>query len=225
MRKSIFYILTLLLYAQVLTAQLHLTDVRLEDIRYAKVREYIEGQIANNTLTFQDIQPSLTPESELKNFAMMERSYLLKGSVEEVWNHYINTPPSESWNSQLVKYSLLYSGLTNQLYYSGEYGEKLSIDEVIYLNIRFLYGVMNLALAFQITEIDSVCRIIELSYIKGNITEGKQQILFFERENRQTQVIHRSYFKSSSFWRDHLLYPFFHARVTGSFHRNMRRKM
>ena len=59
-------------------------------------------------------------------------------------------------------------------------------------------------------------------YLKGNETEGKQQLIFETNSRGNTLITHLSYYKSRVKPRDKL-YPHVHATIINRFHRNMKR--
>jgi len=63
--------------------------------------------------------------------------------------------------------------------------------------------------------------VVEFSYIDDNKAKGKQVIEFFDNGSGSTRIVHRSYFKSESSFRDRILYPPFHKKFIREFHRNM----
>jgi hypothetical protein len=63
---------------------------------------------------------------------------------------------------------------------------------------------------------------MEFSYIENNISQGKQTILFCDGGNGQTKIVHITYFRSKSWLRDDLFYPYFHYKFIEEFHGNMK---
>jgi len=206
-------------------SQVFLKDVKSDLLKEAKVEEYIQNQIENNTLSFEDIEPSLEPSSEVTGFRRNNKKYRIKHDLEQVWLNYVNTPQREAWSCNRISYSLLFSKNSKKLFYANQKAEKLDSGQVIYLNLKFLNGLYKLPVAFEITSVDPENKLIEFSYIKGNMSEGKQQIHFFETKNGFTRIEHNSYYRSKSLLRDLFLYPYFHARITNDFHRNMKEKI
>jgi hypothetical protein len=86
-------------------------------------------------------------------------------------------------------------------------------------------GLKNLATAFEFTSIDKENKIIEFSYLKGNISMGKQRIQFYETTKGYTRILHTSYYRNSNVFRNYFFYPFFHTRTTHEFHRNNKRQI
>ncbi len=206
------------LYGQVL-----LGDLNFEKIPYKKVRKYIHHQIENEILTIYDLHPTLESEIVPVEFSSQEISYVIKKDLNTVWESYIKTSPTEAWDGKRVSFGILFSKPSESVIYCGDECEEIDTGQVIYLNLRILRGIYNLALAFEVINVDTENKIIEFSYIEGNKSEGKQRLQFQQKTDGKTEIIHTSYFKSDSKLRDKFVYPFFHKRATNEFHRNMRR--
>ena len=85
---------------------------------------------------------------------------------------------------------------------------------VVYLNLRLMSGLINLATAFEIITIDKEHKVIEFSYLSGNDSVGKQRIQFFETTKGKTEILHTSYYKSNNIPKNYFFYPYFHTRAT-----------
>jgi hypothetical protein len=83
-------------------------------------------------------------------------------------------------------------------------------------------GLFNIPVAFEIITIDQKKQIMEISYIDNNKSLGKQTIQFFDNGDGSTKIVHLSYFKSESAFRDSFLYPHFHNKFIREFHGNMK---
>lgn len=215
---SILLFLNFNLFAQVL-----LCDFNFEKIPYKKVRNYIHDQVDNQILTIYDLQPTLEKKKVPEGFACQDIHYIVDADVNAVWERYVQTSPEELWNGKRLSFSLLCSKPSEQIVYSGDESVKVDTGQVIYLNFRILRGVYNLAMAFEIIDVDEDSKTIEFSYIEGNKSKGKQCVVFRPTPDGKTEIVHSSYFKSDSKVRDKYIYPFFHKRATNEFHRNMRK--
>lgn len=204
-------------------AQTYLSDVEMERIGEEKVEEYIGRQMENDVETFSDVKPSLTPVSSTEGFRFHEREYVVKDELEKVWGHYVGTNPAVAWNASKFGFGVLFSKEDNSLAYPGSEVQGIKQGQVIYLNLNLLKGIKNLATAFEIITVNPKEGVIEFSYLEDNTTHGKQQLTFTTTAKGHTKIVHRSYFKSKSVLRDHFLYPYFHTRMTNTYHRNMKR--
>lgn len=219
--KGFLFILSIFLTYSV-TGQVKISDVDFEKIEHKKVRDYLSYQKSGNINSIQDIKPSMPFDSQVKGFKTDERIFVVKDSVESVWNHYLYTNPGDSWNGKRIAFGLLLSKKQNKVVYKGENVSSLDTGQVVYLNLKLFKGLTNLATVFELTSIDRENKIIEFSYIDGNTTEGKQQLFFKETSKGYTEIVHSTIYKGHSRLRDQV-YPYFHARMINEFHRNMKR--
>lgn len=218
-KPKYFFFIFLFAYFHGFT-QTRLQDVNTDKIDYKKVVSYLESQISNQVLTFDDIHPSLPPDSSTKGYHVIDREYLVKGSLPEVWDHYVNTGLQNSWNSKKVCLGFTYSRTTDSLYYADDLVNKLIPGLIVFFDIKLLFGVKEIAMAFEVTRVDSVKKVIEYSYILGNGTEGKQQIFFENTTKGYTMITHLSYYKSNKPREG--IYPHLHAQLINRYHRNMK---
>ena len=224
MKQTISFLL-LLLFTQVVIAQDLLREVDEERLVNPVILDYLQNQIDHNITQFTDIKPSLNPDEDVSGYKKQVLDYYLKGNPDFVLNSYINNITGKAWNSRSVKMNLLFSKKTGILFYNADDPGPLDTKQVIYLNLSFLFGLYNLPMAFEITEIDGENFSLEFSYIKGNKSEGKQQLNFIKSNRGYTRIEHWSYYKSKSCLRDYLIYPYFHKILTNSFHRNLRKSI
>lgn len=202
--------------------QTKINEINFDKIKYKKVREYLHSQQSQNIQSFVDIKPSMSSKSDNKGYRVDERVYILKDSVTKVWQHYKYTNPCEAWNGSRVKFGMLFSKKKNKVIYQGEEISSLQSGQVVYLNLKLLRGLSNLATVFEFISIDDEKKVVEFSYVDGNITEGKQELRFTQTSKGYTQIMHTTYYRSKSVVRDYL-YPYFHTRLVNEFHRNMKK--
>ena len=204
-------------------AQLMLNDINLDQIRQKKIRKYIETQISEDKVLFTDIKPSCNSGKNLTSFSKNEMTFYLKGNFDDIWQGYISENPSCSWNARKVTFGVLLQKFPNKISYNNDDIDGVFTGQVYFLNLKVMKGIYNLPVAFEIITVDSVDRVIEFSYIEGNKSSGVQQIKFLEAGDSNTKIIHTSYFKSDSDFRDKWIYPYFHKKIVNDFHRNMRK--
>jgi hypothetical protein len=220
--KFIFFLLFFVDGFQI-DAQICLNDVELDRIRQVKIREYLKSEQEQGVLTFEDIKPSMQTSSDIKGYLVRENIYQVKKGIDEVWYNYINRSPNKSWNGKKVSFGFLFSKKEDRIVYSDENLQKIDTGMVVYLNLRLVSGLVNVATAFEIINIDEKNKIIEFSYLSGNESEGKQRLQFTQTRKGYTQILHTSFYKSDAVLRNYLFYPYFHTRITHEFHRNFRK--
>ena len=198
-------------------------EIDMDKIPQKKIREYIVQQEKNNIVSFSEIEPSMITDTKTDNYKVHTKEYFVNDSLSKVWHHYIYTNPADAWNGKKVTVGLVYSNIDKQVVYPDEEVACLDTGQVVYLNLKLFKGMLNLATVIKFITIDPKNHIVEYSYIKGNKTEGKQRMEFFEDKKGHTCIVHSSYYKSDSALRDRFFYPFFHDKVSNEFHRNMRK--
>lgn len=206
-------------------AQLSLDKINFSKIGQKKIRQFINKQKHNHIVKFTDLKPSCNLNKDTVNFRKLEKKYLIKENIEKVWDVYTSENPAEIWNGKFVTFGLLYSMQANKLIYRGDKYSGLAPGHILYLNMKILKGLYNLALSFEITTISSLNKIIELSYVDCNKSRGIQLIKMAGTKEGYTTIIHTTYYKSNSKIRDRLLYPAFHRKAINEFHRNLKRKI
>jgi hypothetical protein len=205
--------------------QMCLSDIELDKISQDKIQEYLESQQEQGIIAFTDVKSSLKTNSDIKGYFVHENEYQIKKDFEEVWSHYLYTNPSKAWNGKKVSFGFLFSKKENRIVYCNDYIQRIDTGMVVYLNLRLMSGLKNLATAFEFITVDKENKMIEFSYLSGNVSEGKQRIQFRETRKGYTRIVHTSFYRSNNVFKNYLLYPYFHTRTTNEFHRNLKKLM
>jgi hypothetical protein len=206
-------------------SQFCLTDLELTRISQGKVQEYIGNQKEKGIETFDEIKPSVQINTDFREFYIHENVYGIRKGLDEVWNKYLQLNPKKTWNGRKVSLGFLFSKKEKRIIYEDENMPHIDTGMVVYLNLRLMKGLVNMATAFEIVRIDDENKIIEFSYLSGNVSSGLQRLQFIGTAKGNTEIIHTSYYKSNNFAKNHVLYPYFHTRLTNEFHRNIKRMM
>ncbi|MDZ4667479.1 MAG: hypothetical protein SGJ00_06310 [bacterium] len=204
-------------------AQPVLDDIKLEQIRQKTVRKYIKCQIKEGKHQFNDIQASWHNGQNLSFYNRNEMTFFLNGNLQDIWQSHLLVNPSKLWNNRRSSLGLMLQKFPANIFYNRDSLANTDTGQVYFLNLKLLSGIFNLPVAFEIISIDAREKIIEFSYIKGNQSLGVQQIKFIALDDKHTKILHISYFKSKSNFRDKYLYPFFHKKFIKDFHRNMKK--
>lgn len=206
-------------------AQMSLDEIDMQKIPQKKVRAYIQGQKLLNIHKFSDLLPTCCNGQDLTAYHHIEKIYVVKENINQLWEKYKSASPADLWKSKMVSFSFLYSMTDNRIMYSDGIYTGIQPGQVLYLNMKLLRGIYNLALAFEIVTVDDVNKIIEFSYVNGGKSAGKQIIQLVKTTDGYTQITHKSIFKSNSSFRDKALYPVFHNKATRQFHHNVQRTL
>jgi hypothetical protein len=225
--KSVF-IATLLIVSYSGFSQELLTNIDFDRIPQKKIRSFLNDQIENQKVCFSDIEPSydISLENSYPGYDFVEDTFLIKEDLNTVWDAYCSTRMAESWNGKKISFGLLLSKWTDLIMYCNDHNyAALDTGQVFFVNLKMLKGVYNLAVGFEIIDIDRLNHTIQFSYIKGGKSEGAQTIHFFPTDEGFTRLVHVSEFRSSSQFRDKRLYPHFHKKLIYEFHQNMLHSM
>lgn len=206
-------------------SQKSLQDIDMYLIPQKKVKQFITNQIQNNILHFTDVMPSCDKDDDISGYWKHEKSYKIKENIDDVWENYLTADPSDVWEGHIVSFGMLFSKITNEVVYRNEEYNHIDTGQVYYVNLKFWHGVYNLAVAFEVINVDEEHKVLEFSYVKSGISHGKQRIHFVADEKGNTRIYHDTYFRSHSNLRDRILYPHFHKKVINEYHRNMRHQI
>jgi len=197
--------------------------INLEEISQRKVRQYIVSRSIDQMQDFSEIQASWKDSDSCTDYKFVERTFYLKYKLQDVWDFYRHINLAEVWKKHSVRFGLMISKRSNSIAYDDDIQiPGIDTGQVYFFDIRVLRGLFNIPAAFEITNIDPMKDLVEFSYLDGNKSLGKQTIQFFDNGKEGTKIVHRSYFKSKSAFRDAMLYPPFHTKFIRQFHRSIK---
>jgi hypothetical protein len=200
-----------------------LTRIQLDEIPQRRVRNYIVSRSIDKMDDFSLIHPSWKEGINESDYKVIEKTFFLNYGLYNVWDYYKHANIFKMWNAKSIRFGLLIIKGSNSVVYPGNTSyPEVDTGQVYFLNIKLMKGLFNIPVAFEIITIDQIHRIVEFSYIENNKSMGKQSIQFFDNGDGHTRIVHRSYFKSESAFRDEFLYPYFHKKFIRGFHKNMR---
>lgn len=219
-----FWVLIIFTIIQIqLYGQCTLEDIHFEKIEQKTIRNYLGDKIEEGKYQFYDFHPSWNIGDDLSSYNKHEMTFILNAKIQEVWQSYISTDPLKLWNSRSISLGLMLQKSPPKIFYNKDTLLYTDTGQIYFLNLKLLLGLYNMAVGFEIITIDSLKMVIEFSYLEGNQCVGVQQIKFTPVDDHSTKIIHTTYFKSDSHFRDKWLYPFFHKKVTMEFHKNRRK--
>jgi len=193
------------------------------------------------TLQAQEIDPArLAPlparprallESAISDFPQRKPSHAqapremvtfesIRAPLEDVWNAYVQMAPSQIWQGPIVNFVVAIDRETQAVHYFDDHDVPYFKIGMMILNYLNFFGHYILV-GHEVTAIDHLNKRIELAYLEGNTSSGKQ-ILEFKQKGKRTIIKHISIYKSSSRFRDRFLYPIFHRLTANEYHHNMR---
>lgn len=145
-------------------------------------------------------------------------SFIVDEPVDIVWKRYTNAQLEEAWNNRKMKLRCLVTKSNSKAVYSGESYRGLESGQLVFIKLRLVGGLLRLGVGFEIKDINEPDRTISYCYMQNGNSEGTQKIHFIPLTYGTTQIIHSSYYKSDSKFRDQKLYPFYHQRAIMALH-------
>jgi hypothetical protein len=171
---------------------------------------------ANLKDEISSVKTNATHEELLTEGYHTQKEVLLVGTdLIETWNKYKNATPGTVWSGPHVLYQ--YGKDQND----GDVKSTDVMQENMRLVIKIIFGKIKLDVGLIVNQIDDGKKLIQISYVKSNRSQGTQY-LTFKQVGDKTEITHMSYFKSESKLRDVLLYKYFHKRTVREFHSKVR---
>ncbi|MBX2967177.1 MAG: hypothetical protein KF845_13615 [Cyclobacteriaceae bacterium] len=144
--------------------------------------------------------------------------------VETVWNAYKNIPPARVWGGSMINFGLQYARYDNSVTYSGTGAyDGLKAGQVLILNLSLLNGLINLCIGHEVMEVNEPGKFVRICYLENSTSQGSQFVRLSPAENGGTKIIHETFYKSGSWFRDRVLYPGLHTKALKEFHGNVRK--
>ena len=166
---------------------------------------------------FIDSNPSVgggIPE----DFSIMVTNEQVDASLEDVWKVYTQISPKEVWAGPLVNFAMAIDREDGKIYYDSDDVPdfKVGLKTLNYLHILGQY----IAVGLELTRIDEINHVVEIAYLEGGASKGKQILKFWDYEG-STFIQHTSIYKSDSKFRDKMLYPLCHRMTAKEHHQTM----
>ncbi|MGR3810470.1 hypothetical protein [Jiulongibacter sp. NS-SX5] len=197
--------------------------INLNRIKSAKTLAYLKEHGLKNHLDLDKILPVCYLENSQIDFLKHSKSYSLPFNIEDVWDAYVNIPPSKSWAGRRIGFSFTYNTESKNFHYANDEYRGLKENQLIFIEIKILFGLLKLAVTHHVNEVLPDEKRIKLCYVEGGKSSGSQMVSFEKVSENETKVVHDTYYKSDSKFRDEKLYPILHERIINQFHKNVKR--
>ena len=199
-------------------------DIDLKKIGQKKIREYLFKFGITSLDGFSGMRSLCYNEALATTYRRHYQTFIIEKDIDTVWNIHSTIHPKEAWNGRMVSFGLQYSRNSHYINYLSDPYSGMEKGQIILINLKLLWGLLNIAVAHEVAEIDEKQRAIKLCYMKGGASEGSQWISLSETKEGFTEVSHLTFYKSKSALRDKILYPPLHTRAISEFHEKVRRK-
>ncbi len=201
--------------------------IKLDQIKQAKIREYINEKGLRIREDFERLKSTTHKASEIDSYHVHTDNFLILADIETVWNTYLSITPKDTWNSEIVSFGCMFCQSVGTITYVDDAYHGLQEGQILFLNISLFWNKVNIAVAHKIMQIVPDKKYIEFSYIEGGKTEGSQRLIFSETPEGHTRIEHLTTYRGrpKSFLREKVIYPIFHTKVISAFHSNVKRKI
>lgn len=150
-------------------------------------------------------------------------TYTYDEDLDTVWNAYVTVSPEKAWSGRMIHFHRLYSRLTKEeVFPSQVYTGGMGEGQVLILNLHVFNGTIKLQVGHEVMEIDRKKGLIRICYLENSKSEGSQFIRFRSLPDGKTEVSHKTFYRSGSWFRDKVIYPYFHTKAINEFHQNVR---
>jgi len=201
-----------------------LLEVDFEKVRQKTVKKFLANFRLSDPTGFTDMRPECYNPALENTYHLHNKTFLIRSNIDCVWNAYKTIHPKEAWNGAMVSFGLQYSRKKNSINYINDDYSGMEKGQIIILNLRLLCLGINIAVAHEVSEVNEQKRLIKLCYMRGGASEGSQIITMRETKEGFTEVLHKTFYKSNSHFRDTKLYPRLHTRAITEFHLNVKKK-
>ncbi len=194
-------------------------------IKYEKVKILLQSNGLRSLADLGNLKSFCFDPKDEKRYHKHTMSFSIDADVEVVWNAYKTISPQETRKRSMVSFGLMYSRKQNEVMYMDDAYNGLEPGQIIFLNLNLFANIINLAVGHEITGVNDTKKTIEICYLQNGASMGTQLIKLKDKGERSTEVIHETWYRSGSFFRDKILYPIFHEKGLTEFHENVNRKV
>ena len=202
-----------------------LSNIDFSKIKFRLLEKLLKDQLSYGVDDFKELKSTVPSKADLKDFGFVKDEFFVDHPIEKVFHHYQFSNPDEAWKGgDWVAFGLAVDKNSGEIFYPGDDYPGGKVGQVLYLHST-IFGLKKLCMAQEIVTIDPTKFLIEFSYIEKGMTTGIQIIQFSKESENKTKITHTSHFKGVSKFRDTYLYPYFHSKIVGKFHENLKRSI
>jgi hypothetical protein len=191
-------------------------------IRQEKVRKLLRDNHISSRNDLSQLRSFCFDAADGQQYHKHIKSFLIKADLSTVWNAYKTIGPQETWRGTMISFGMMYSRRKNEILYPGDQYTGIEAGQIIFLNLNLFANIVNLAVGHEVTGVDEHAKTIKICYLQNGASTGTQLIQLKEK-GPHTNVIHETWYRSGSLFRDKVLYPGFHEKGLTEFHENVKR--
>lgn len=203
------------------------TEVGLIDFHRIKQEKVRRLLLENGLISLHDLsqlQSFCFDHTDGKHYHKHSKSFIFNADIDTVWNGYKTISPQETRKGSMVSFGLMYSRRRNEIMYPSDTYHGIEEGQIIFLNLNLFANMVNLAVGHEITGVNDQEKTIQICYLQNGASTGTQRIQLMAK-NGATEVIHETWYRSGSLFRDKVLYPGFHEKGLTEFHENVKNKI
>ena len=156
-------------------------------------------------------------------YLLHTETYFVDAPRKTVFNQYLQISPAKAWTNSRMDFALMFDKNSGKIYYQDHDDFPAMEPNVLtILNLHFFNRLLQLSVGHEIELIDHEEYLIKSNYLESSVSRGSQFLRFFEDEPAKTRIVHDTYYKSDSKFRDRYIYPPAHTITIGAFHANMK---
>lgn len=202
-------------------AQTRLSDIDASRITQKSIRQFLRTQIEKGIVNFEDLNPSVTEQTDTSQFDFNIYRFRLEQPMSESWNAYLKIHPAQIWQGRITSYGFIYSPVKKQVIYSDDKYPGLEIGQIFFVEMRIFCGLIRFPVCFMVTQIDEIKHAITFSYISSGSSKGSQTIRLIDNGKEKIDILHSSFHKTENGLRDKTLFPVYHKKAIKEVHRNI----
>jgi len=225
MNPRIFLVLTIIinlfLFDNICKAQVSENTIDYKRIPQKKVRKLLRRSELTNIKELSEIKSKCYDAEDSGKYCIQKTSHIIKENIVKVWNKMLMLNLWDEFNGRLVSMAMLYSKKLNRIFYKDDKYMGIEEGQIFYLNLKLLFGIKNLGVGLEVTNIDNENKFIRFCYLNNGTTEGTQEIRLTETAEGYSIITQETRYHSNSKFRDKRLYPGFHRKFVNELHENL----
>lgn len=192
-----------------------------DQMPYSSMKKLLAREGIASTFDIERLQPTCVAEAEVDQYQYHIKTYFIDASVDKVWEAYKTIDPQDAWRGSIGSYAFMYSREDGLIRYVSDNYPGIEEGQIIFLNLRFLHGLFNIAVGQEVTEIDDENQEMKFCYLDNNVSAGSQSFRLKSTADGRTMVVHQTNYRSDSKFRDERLYPLIHSLIIKEYHRSV----
>lgn len=194
-------------------------DIDLDRISQKKLKKSLVKTKLFLVENISELAPTCPRIKDSTHYHHIYTTYI-DAPIDSVWKAYTTINPSKVWAGKFSSFGFGYARKSGKILYQNEEFNHLEEGLIQFLSLRFFGGFLKLNIAHELIRIDEETKRLQFCYMRYGKSRGTQ-IITLEADKNRTKIIHNTYYKSKSKFRDKRLYPYFHKKAVEELHANI----